>query len=293
MLTEQKTRLTASETAIVWSSYMNNSFAICTLKYFLENVDDPEVKEVLQFALHISEKYFSAAKDILQTNEQTIPVGFTDADVNPAEPRLYSDAFYLYYLKNMSKVGLSVYGVALATAAQSDVRVFLSQAIASSTELYNKTADVLLSKGLFIRPPYVATSGSVDFVDKKSYMGGLLKLNRRPLNVIEITHLKSNVETNVIGRTLFIGLSQAANSPKVREFCMRGKEIAKKHVKLFSSILIEDDLPAPMGWDLEVTDSTVVPFSDKLIMFQSSLLNSSGISNYATAAAASWAGHEE
>jgi spore coat protein CotF len=192
MRQEKNLRLTSSEISVVWSSYQNNSFSICIFKYFLAHVDDPEIKSVLQFAHDISVQNFNYSKEILQNDNQPLPIGFTDEDVNPIAPRLFSDSFYLYYLKNMSKVGLSVYGVALATTAHSDVRQFLSQAIQTSTELYNKTAEVLLSKGLFVRPPYVTTPDHVDFVDKKSYLGGILNLNNnnRPLNVIEITHIK-------------------------------------------------------------------------------------------------------
>jgi hypothetical protein len=119
--------------------------------------------------------------------------------VNLTAPRLYSDAVNLYYLKQMSKIALATYGVGLTASAHSDVRDFLSKALSTSTELYNKTANVLLSKGLFIRAPYVTTPSTNTFVTKQSYLGGLLNLNRRPLNVIEITHLKANLETNVVG----------------------------------------------------------------------------------------------
>lgn len=284
---EHNTRLMASEIATIWGSYMNNTLSICVLKYFIANVEDKKIKSILNFALAISEKSVQTTKKILEKNNQPIPVGFTDIDVSPTAPRLYSDAFYLYFLKNMSKVGVSVYGVALATAAQSDVRDFLSKAISLSTELYNKTAEILLEKGLFVRTPYVSTPDVVDFVNKKSYLGGFLNLNNRPLNVIEITHIKANVETNVVGQTLLTGLAQVAKSQKVREYCYRSKEIAKKHVQLFSSMLTNEDVPASTEWDLEVSNSTIAPFSDKLIMFQTSLLIASGISNYATASAAS------
>lgn len=112
-------------------------------------------------------------------------------------------------------------------------------------------------------------------------------MNPRPLNVIEITHLKANTETNILGQFLLTGFSQVADSKKVRQYLIRGKHIAKKHVQLFTSLLVEDNLPAPIEWDLEVTDSTISPFSDKLIMFHSFALIASGASNYATASAAS------
>ncbi len=282
-------RLTSSEIAVVWSTYQNNSFSICILKYFLANVDDHEIKSVLQFALEVSNDNLEYSKNILNEDNQPLPVGFTDEDVTPNAPRLFSDSFYLYYLKNMSKVGLSVYGVALATSAHSDVRAFLSQAIQTSTDLYNKTAETLLSKGLFVRPPFVTTPDHVEFVDEKSYLGGILNLTNknRPLNVIEITHIESNVETNSLGKALMTGLAQVAKSKKVRSYCLKGKEIATKHVQVFSTMLTDDDLPSSMPWDLEVSDSTVTPFSDKLIMFHTSLIIASSISNYATASAAS------
>jgi spore coat protein CotF len=289
MPAEKNLRLTSSEIAVVWSSYQHNSFSICMLKYFLANVDDHEIKSVLQFALDISVKNLNFSKEMLKNDNKPLPIGFTNEDVSPNAPRLFSDSFYLYYIKNMSKVGLSVYGVALATSAHPDVRAFLSQAIQTSTELYNKTAEVLLSKGLFVRPPYVTTPNHVDFIDKKSYLGGMLTLNtnNRPLNVVEITHIEANVETNSLGKALMTGFSQVAKSKKVRTYCLKGKEIASKHVQIFSTMLTDDDLPSPMPWDLEVTDSTISPFSDKLIMFHTTLIIGSSISNYATASAAS------
>ncbi|KGR78781.1 DUF3231 family protein [Ureibacillus sinduriensis] len=280
-------RLTASEISVIWSSCVNNSFSICVLQYFLANVDDEDIKSVLECALDVSQKNLEMSEEILKKDDRRIPVGFTNEDVSPTAPRLYSDAFYLYYLKNMAKISLSVYGVALATAAQPGVRDFLSQAIQTSTQLYNNTANILLSKGLFVKPPYVSTSNEIDFIDKKSYLGGVLNLNNRPLNVIEITHIEANIEANTVGEILLAGLSQVAKSKKVREYCYRGSEIAKKHIQVFASLLTGDNLPAPMPWDLEVTDSTISPFSDKFIMFHTSMLIQSSISNYATASAAS------
>ncbi|WP_066151864.1 DUF3231 family protein [Halalkalibacter krulwichiae] len=261
--------------------------AVCVFKYFLENVDDQENKSIVEYALHTSEESLVRSEQILKDDQQSIPIGFKDEDVNPNAPRLYSDTFYLYYIKNMAKVGLSVYGVALATSAKSSVREFLSKAVESSTTLYNKTSDVLLSKGLFVRPPYVSTTNEIDFIDQKNYKGGLLTLNRRPVNVIEITHVYANIETNLVGQVLLIGLSQVAKSKKVRQYCDKGKEIATKHVKLFSTILTDDDIAVPMPSDLKVSNSEIAPFSDKLIMFHTSLLIQSSTSNYATAAAAS------
>ena len=284
---EHQTRINSSELASLWSSYQNNTMAICVLNYFLANVEDSEIKSVLEFALGISVKSVNIVKDILKKNNQPIPIGFSEEDVSSNAPRLYSDAYYLYYLKHMSKIGLSVYGIALTTCAHSDVRDYFNKAIQLSSELYNKTAEVLLSKGLYVRAPYVTTKDNVEFVESQNYLGGLLNFNPRPLNVLEITHISENVETNIIGQTLLTGFAQVAKNKNVRKYCFRGKDIAKKHVELFFSLLIQDDLPSPIAWDLEVSNSTIAPFSDKLIMFHTTALIGSGLSNYATATAAS------
>ncbi|WP_035664143.1 DUF3231 family protein [Halalkalibacter akibai] len=284
---EHQTRLTSSEIAALWSSVQNNSMAICVFKHFIKNVDDEDIKSIINNALSISEENLSLSEKILREDKQPIPVGFRDEDFNPNAPRLYSDTYYLYYIKNMAKVGLSVYGVALATSAKSSVRDFLSKAIQSSTNLYNKTSDVLLSKGLFVRPPYVSTTNEIDFIDQKNYKGGLLNINRRPVNVIEISHVYANIETNLVGQVLLTGLTQVAQTNEVRKYCEKGKDIATKHVKLFSAILTDDDIPVPTPSDLTVSNSTIAPFSEKLIMFHTALLIQSSTSNYATAAAAS------
>ncbi|KHF38493.1 hypothetical protein LQ50_21070 [Halalkalibacter okhensis] len=284
---EHPTRLTSSEIATLWSSVQNNSMAVCVFKYFIENVDDEEIKSVIEYALHTSKDNLSLSEKLLKEDKQPIPVGFKDEDVNPNAPRLYSDTYYLYYIKNMAKVGISVYGVALATSAKSSVRDFLSKAVQSSINLYNKTSNVLLSKGLFVRPPYISTTNEIDFIDQKNYKGGLLNIKRRPVNVIEITHVYANVETNLVGQVLLTGFTQVAIRKEVRKYCNKGKDIATKHVKLFSNILTDDEIPVPMPSDLTVLNSQIAPFSDKLIMFHTALLIQSSTSNYATAAAAS------
>ncbi|MCC2685156.1 MAG: hypothetical protein K0R75_2055 [Paenibacillaceae bacterium] len=287
MHVKQDSRLTSSELAVIWSSYLNNSLSECIIQYYLTHVEDPDVKSVLELALKIAEKGFRGSKELLEKDNQPMPVGFTKADVNTSAPRLFSDAFYLYYLENMSKVGLSVYGVALSISSNSKVRKFLNQAIQDTIKLYNNTADVLFSKGLFVKPPYVSTSDTVDFIGNKSYLSGLFHSDHRPLNVIEIAHIHANVQSNMVGVTLLGGFAQAAESKSVRDCCSQGKEIAKKHAHIFAGLLTESDLPVSMPWDMEVTDSTVAPFSDKLIMFHITLIIASSISNYATASAAS------
>ncbi len=62
--------------------------------------------------------------------------------------------------------------------------------------------------------------------------------SKRPLNVIEMANIYFNLIQNQLGRTLMIGFSQVAHSQKVRNYMVRGRKIADKHVEVFGSLLI-------------------------------------------------------
>jgi hypothetical protein len=99
---------------------------------------------------------------------------------------------------------------------------------------------------------------------------------------LEVTHLFDNTQRNALGLATLMGFSQVTNSQKVGQFMVRGKEIASKHVEIFGSILRENDLSVPMTSDFDVTDSTVSPFSDKLMMFHTTALIAIGMAYYGT-----------
>jgi hypothetical protein len=153
-------------------------------------------------------------------------------------------------------------------------------------ELYNKSLNVLLSKGLFVRPPYISPAETVDFVKKQNFLTGWLG-ERRPLTAIEISHIQFNLRKSIMCKTLVLGFSQVAKSKQVREHMSRIADVKSNHIEIFRSILLEDELPSPPSWDSDVTNSTVAPFSDKLMMFHAGQLISFAIAYYGTALSAS------
>ena len=62
----------------------------------------------------------------------------------------------------------------------------------------------------------------------------------------------------------------------------RGKKIASKHIEIFSTILKKVNIlaPTPHWNDMVVTDSTVAPFSDKLMMAILMYANEGGMGFY-------------
>jgi hypothetical protein len=156
---------------------------------------------------------------------------------------------------------------------------FYTECSYSSAELLNRVTTLLQEKGLYIRPPYIPTPIQVDFVHKQNFLTGWFG-DRRPLNTIEIMNLFFNLQRNAIGNSLLMGFAQVAKKKEIQNYFKKGMDIATKHVEIFGSLLREDELPAPQTWDTEATNSTVAPFSDKLMIFHALSMNSAGIGYY-------------
>jgi hypothetical protein len=201
--------------------------------------------------------------------------------VNLSAPRLYSDSFYLMYVHNMAKIGGNAYSLALANCAREDLRKFFTELTESSLELYNRSANILLSKGLFLRPPQINLPTTVDYVHKQGFLSGWFG-DRRPLTSIEIMNLFFNIQRNEVGRSLIMGFAQAAKTKEVVKYFKRGTDIANKHIEVFSSLLSESNVPAPMIWDSIPTESTTETFSEKLMMFHVTALTAASLSHYGT-----------
>ncbi|WP_052401017.1 DUF3231 family protein [Oceanobacillus jeddahense] len=115
---------------------------------------------------------------------------------------------------------------------------------------------------------------------KQNFLKGWLG-DRRPLLAQEITTLYSDIERNALGAAILTGFSQVAKSKEVRSYLLRGINIAKKHVNIFSELLQGSDVSVPMGSDSLVTDSAEVsPFSDKLMMLHTTGMTTLGIGFY-------------
>lgn len=279
--------LTAAEIGFLWSQYMNDSLAICVMKYYKNICEDKEILPLIENSLRIAENDIKIITEIFTKENHPIPVGFTEEDVNVNAPRLFSDIFILMYIQKLEVIAMSIISIAIGLSSRSDVSKFFRDLLVAVSELHDKSRIVLLSKGVYVRPPQISMPDKANFVEKQSYLFDFLGNHKRPLSVIESTHLFINHQTNSMGKGMMMGFAQVCKNNDVNQFFNRGKEIAKKHMKKFSSILIDDDLPAPMSWDSHVMDSTVAPFSDKLMMFHTASLIAIGIGNYGIAASTS------
>ena len=279
-------RLTSTEIGSLWLGYMNDSLVVCALQYFSEKVKDQDIRPIVEFALSLSQQHVQAIAQILKNEDFAVPVGYSNVDVDLQAPPLFSDTFYLRYLKHLSAAVMAAYSLGLSQAVRSDVRSYFWHCIDSSKELDEKVTQALLSKGLHIRAPYIPIAKQAQFVESPTFIGSILGKNR-PLNAMELTHLVANISNNAMGRVMLLGFAQVANSQDIREFFVRGQNISRKHIEVLSMLLKNDDLPAPVTWESEATDSTIAPFSDKLMMQQVVSLTALSMTNYGAALGAS------
>lgn len=260
-------KLTSAEISNLWTTYMNDSGNICHLSHELNNVAAKDTKDLLQAALAISESHITIITKILNDENYPIPHGFKlDEDVSVTAPRLFSDTYLLLNINQLGKLGLQAYSMALPIATRDDVYTFFSACLRESDDLIRKSNTLLLSKGLYSKSPYLPTPDNYDFVENKGFLAGYFG-EKRPLTGAEITNLYTNFQRNALGSATMIGYSQVASKSDVAAFILRGKEIAQKHCEVFGSYLKENDLPSPVTWDSEVTDSTAHTFSDRKMLF--------------------------
>jgi hypothetical protein len=277
--TKHLIKLTSAEIANLWTSYLSDTLAICTIGVFLAHVEDKEIKSTLEYALSLSIGHKQKLLSFFKEERLTIPDGFSvEDDVYEGAPRLFTDNFYLFYIQKIGKIGMANFTLCLANSARLDMCEYYSECLHESIKLFNITTEVMLTKGAYIRAPYIPDSNKVEYVQKQGYLQGLF--HKRPLNVIEVSSIYFNLIQNQMGRTLLTGFSQVAKSEKVRAYMIKGREISDKHVEVFGSMLSKDFLPSASAWDTLATESITAPFSDKLMMMHVNTLNVAGIGHY-------------
>ncbi|MGV3464595.1 MAG: DUF3231 family protein [Heyndrickxia sp.] len=267
-----QTRLTSAEIGGLWSTYMNSSMEWCLLTYFLHHIKDSEIKAILEQALAFSNKRLEFIKELFSSENIPIPEGYTEKDINLEAPPLFYDPFALTLVYSVSKMDLILYSFITTDICRLDLQEFFTTIVKENTDLYKASTTLLLSKGLYDRPPMIPYPSKVEYIQKESYINGFIG-KKRPLNVIEITEIFSNIERNYFAILLCTGLLQVIKDPEIKEYLKKGKEISEKQINLFNEVLKKEELLGIVPVNMEVTESTASPFSDKLVMTLFAALN--------------------
>ncbi|PLS04291.1 DUF3231 family protein [Neobacillus cucumis] len=280
-MTSSSVPITSAELANLWLAYQEKTMIIRILEHFIEHAGDTE-KPLLQAHYHDSAKAIEQMKDILQKEGAVLPLGFTENDVNKGAPKLYDFLFDIMYLHMMTKVEMSLYALFTGMTYRKDIEDFFIGLTAESQAMNSRCTQHLLEKGVLVRPAYVSMPKEVHFVEDKKYMGGFNLFNeKRSLNTIEVSLIHHAIETNLVGMQLMIGFAQVANDQEVKDYLAKGMKLSKKIEIELGEFLRESFIEPPATHAGKATASTVAPFSDKIMMYNTSLLTSFGLGSNA------------
>ncbi|MBE5100321.1 DUF3231 family protein [Priestia aryabhattai] len=275
---KDKNPISSSEVGTLWLTYQEKTMILRILEYFIEKSDDQQAKNIMGGLWQELSYYVTKIKKIFQEQGIAIPVGFSQEDVNLEAPKLYDNGFDIMFVRILKEISMGMYTLNMNMAYQDNVMEIYEGLTSTTQKIYRSSTLYLLEQGILTLPPKVTMPKSSEFIESKSYLNGFNPFNdKRALNDIELGYLHHGIETNNIGMQLITGFAQCAEDKEVKQYFVKGKELAKKQIKVFGDILLESDVQFSATSGSTVTTSKVAPFSQKLMMFCIYLLNGFGI----------------
>ncbi|HYE11416.1 MAG TPA: DUF3231 family protein [Patescibacteria group bacterium] len=278
MTTEAKIQLTSSELGALWMSYQSTSASLLMYDLMKEKTIDKEAQNILTSYISEAQNVKNEIVKVFNSEKAVIPIGFDERDVIREATPLFDDIFNIMYLRQIIKLNFQHSAIFSAMSYMKEVHDIFKLNYDIADKYYVMTTNYLLGKGVLTRPPYVAMPKQVEFVENKSYMSGFNVLSgKRSLNTIEVGYINEAIEANVFGMQLMTGFAQVAKENEVKKYFIQGKELSKKIVTELSNIMMQSDIQPPSTWAGKATDSTNPPFTDKLMMYITSLISSSAV----------------
>ncbi|MTH55773.1 DUF3231 family protein [Bacillus mangrovi] len=264
-MTHHNINLTTPEISALWTAYMQETATLCFFKHFLIHMEDEEIGPIVKEAHDLSVSSLQQITAIFEKENFPVPIGFGDEDVNEEAPALFTDLYALSFVYRVSQLSMMGEAYSFVTVARKDLLDFFMHAKEASGVLYRKAVDLMLSKGIYDRPPKIPYPAKPDFVQKDSFLNGWLK--ERAMNAFELGEAFFIIERNYIGLIHLIGLIQTCRDHEVKEYFIRGQKLAQKQIDTFNELLKKEGHMGTLPVSMELTDSKVNPFSDKLNLF--------------------------
>ena len=279
MTTEAKIQLTSTELGALWRAYITISGDNLILDFLKDKTIDIEAKNILTDSITEYQNIKSRIVNLYNDQKTVIPIGFNERDVIMEAPPLFDDLFNIMYLRQIMKLALGNCAIFFSMSYMEEVQNIVKLISDGANKYYAITTKYLLNKGVLAKPPYVTMPKTVEFIEDKNYMSGHnLFSEKRSLNTIEVGLLNEAIEDNIFGMQLMTGFAQVAKEKEVKKYFIEGKELSKKIISKLSDVLLQSDIQPPSTWAGRATDSTIAPFSDKLMMYMTSLIANTSIS---------------
>lgn len=273
-------RMTASEMGNIWAGYMVDHMAACFLGLFQNWAADPVVKEVIGKAQNLGFSQLEKRRKLMEQEGIPYPRGFSmNADTHAEAPPLFSEKVTLHYLLVASRLGLGFYANVLGRTVREDIRSFVQETLTATGQLYSSVLQVMLEKGLYLRPPVLSLQEEPEFIRKSSFLNGFFG-DKRPLSAMEAGGLYSNIELTWLLAALNTAFAQVSQDDAIKAQFISAKELAEEHTQAMGRLLQEDELHAPVSYVSEIGTSTAPTFSDRLMLCHAAGLIGSLIEAY-------------
>lgn len=259
-------KLTATEVSNIWSSFLMSSMQQRLFEYFLVSTEDSHIKHIVEKMLIQSEKNLDELNDIFNKENLSVPLGFTDEDVSVDVTKVFSDIFILNFCFDLTHLAMSTYPIALSDCPRSDIRNHFQGNITFSVNIQNEIVDLMLSKGVYLKPPQVAIDSEVEYAKNFMYLNGFIG-SSRPLNAAEIANLSRIIYRGQFSKMTFVTFSKLAQKKDLKQHFGKGRDGIEKVLHSLQEVLEEENIPISASGDYQISNIEISPFSDKLMLF--------------------------
>lgn len=282
MSTPQEYKLSPSEVLALWNTYLTHTMTRYVTKYFIQHTDDQELLAVLEMTLKQSIEGMEKSRSFMEQAGHPLPQGFDERDVNFEAPRIYSDNLILMIKSKLAQDAGVVLALSVASASRSDIRSFYNKALKGCADLVAAYDELIHKRGLRHPELHIPVPETIEKVHSKSFIGGIFD-GKRPLSIAEIFHISASFHSTGLVSVFFKSFAQVTTSKEFRQFYQQGAELMDKQLESFQGHLTENKLPKLPTWENEITDTTVSPLSERLMLFKSAILIAATAGRYGVA----------
>ncbi|WP_430786820.1 DUF3231 family protein [Virgibacillus flavescens] len=270
-----KPKMSSSELGALWMTYHKKTLILRVLEYFIAKSEDQKANDLMTDLWSQLNTKIIEIKTLFENEGAALPEGFTKEDVNLEAPKLWDNGFDIMFARILKEISMGMYALHLTMSYRPDIIKLYSDLSVITETAYGQFTQYLLENNLYTRPTYVTMPKSIDYITDKNYLKGTDIIGeKRPLNTVEFGYLYQTIETNITGMQMLKGFIQATNDEDVKQYFTKGRELTKEIISETSDKLLQDNIQPPLGTPGgNVTDSTMAPFSDKLMMFCNHLLS--------------------
>lgn len=258
--------LTSSEISNIWAVYMKYSMELRFLEYFIETTEDGQIRKIVDSMLNQTRKSMEEVKNQFVSENLVVPKGLTREDIQVNACKVFSDIFILIFCYDLSMLSLSTYPGAFAESTKAEIRNHFQSGIDFNMNIQNEMVKLMLSKGVYIRPPQLAVENVVDFVDEKKYLSGLIG-ESRPINMPEVANVFRLINRAHFSKMVFVAFSKLAISKDLKKHFSKGRDGIQAVLDSLQEILENENIPIPAASDYNIFEVENSPFSDKLMLY--------------------------